>query len=414
MTPGGSLAHLLDWRLSERPELEFLWVEDDGPWTVSELANASAEIAESLGAAGVVAGDPVLLRTGNDERFLPSLTAIWLRGAFAVAMHPATPPAAAREAATEMGVKAVVCPPEDYFASDAATAGSGAPHPWGPVVSVGPVARAVPTTTPLLRVPEVENGDAALVLLTSGSTGKPKGVTLSHGNLWANLRSTVLSFSRDGDPKPLGDRLPAPNLIANPLSHTGGMVRLLIGLYVGRPLVLLRKFDPVVAKRLVDRHGINNLTINPSMMKMLLDGLPEREDLGPVRYVSSGTAPLAPGLREAFEERFSVPVLQSYGQTEVSGAIAIEDVRDVLAGRRRPGSVGRPLPGMEVRIWALTGWTLRRARTARSSCVRLPRPLDTAATKAARPLTLRGGCAPGTWAISTLRDTSTSPGGFAA
>ena len=109
-------------------------------------------------------------------------------------------------------------------------------------------------------------------------------------------------------------------------------------------MVLLRKFDPVVAKRVVDRHRINNLTINPSMMKMLLDGLPAGQDLGPVRYVSSGTAPLAPALRETFEERFSVPVLQSYGQTEVSGAIAIEDVRDVLAGRRRPGSVGKLLP----------------------------------------------------------------------
>jgi long-chain acyl-CoA synthetase len=125
---------------------------------------------------------------------------------------------------------------------------------------------------------------------------------------------------------------------------------LLIGLYVGRPLVLLRKFDPVVALRVVERHRINNLTINPSMIKMLLDGLPEGENLGPVRYVSSGTAPLAPALREAFEDRFSVPVIQSYGQTEVSGAIAIEDVRAVLAGNRRPGSVGKPLPGMEVRI----------------------------------------------------------------
>jgi long-chain acyl-CoA synthetase len=196
----------------------------------------------------------------------------------------------------------------------------------------------------------VVDDDPAVVLLTSGSTGKPKGVTLSHGNLWANLRSTVLSFSRDGGPKPLADPPPTANLIANPLSHTGGLLRLLIGLYVGRPLVLLRKFDPVVARRVVERHRINNLTINPSMMKMLLDGLPEGENLGPVRYVSSGTAPLAPALREAFEDRFSVPVIQSYGQTEVSGAIAIEDVRAVLAGNRRPGSVGKPLPGMEVRI----------------------------------------------------------------
>jgi len=68
--------------------------------------------------------------------------------------------------------------------------------------------------------------------------------------------------------------------------------------------------------------------------------------------VSSGTAPLPEALREAFEARFRVPVLQAYGQTEAFGGIAIENVKDVLAGRRRPGSVGRPLPGVDLRIVA--------------------------------------------------------------
>jgi long-chain acyl-CoA synthetase len=68
--------------------------------------------------------------------------------------------------------------------------------------------------------------------------------------------------------------------------------------------------------------------------------------------VSSGTAPLAPSLAAAFEARFGVPVLQTYGQTEAFGAIAIENVREVLAGSRRPGSVGRPLAAVDVRIVA--------------------------------------------------------------
>jgi long-chain acyl-CoA synthetase len=127
---------------------------------------------------------------------------------------------------------------------------------------------------------------------------------------------------------------------------------LLFALYVGRSVVLLRKFDPVAAKAAIDRHGIDHLTINPTMLRMLLEGLPPGADLGTVRYASSGTAPLPEALREAFESRFRVPVLQAYGQTEAFGGIAIENVRDVLAGRRRPGSVGRPLPGVEVRIVA--------------------------------------------------------------
>src|SRR6202034_1140799 len=109
------------------------------------------------------------------------------------------------------------------------------------------------------------------------------------------------------------------------------------------------------AKRLVGHHGIDNLTINPTMMRMLLDQVPPADDLHPVRYVSSGTAPLPPALREEFETRFGIPVLQAYGQTEAFGGIAIESVKDVLAGRRRPGSVGKPLPGVEVRIVGAAG-----------------------------------------------------------
>jgi long-chain acyl-CoA synthetase len=125
---------------------------------------------------------------------------------------------------------------------------------------------------------------------------------------------------------------------------------LLFALYVGRTVVLLRKFDGAVAHRLIGEHGIDNLTINPAMLRMLIDQVPAGGDLKPVRYVSSGTAPLPAALREEFEDRFGIPVLQAYGQTEAFGGIAIESVKDVLAGRRRPGSVGRPLPGVEVHI----------------------------------------------------------------
>jgi acyl-CoA synthetase (AMP-forming)/AMP-acid ligase II len=203
---------------------------------------------------------------------------------------------------------------------------------------------------PAFDVPAVDNADEALVLLTSGSTGAPKGVALTHGSGWSNLRATVSAFRRRTDPEPLPDGPKPPNLIANPLSHTAGVIRLLFALYVGRAAVLLRKFDARAAKAAIDAHGIDNLTINPTMMRMLLEDLPAGADLGAVRYVSSGTAPLPSPLRRAFEDRFGVPVLQAYGQTEAFGGVAIESVKDVLSGRRKPGSVGRPLPGVDVRI----------------------------------------------------------------
>lgn len=86
---------------------------------------------------------------------------------------------------------------------------------------------------------------------------------------------------------------------------------------------------------------------------------------------------MPPRLREEFEARFGVPVLQAYGQTEAFGGIAVESVKDVLSGRRRPNSVGRPLPGVEVaigdssEIWVRTASSM--SRYAGSST---PGPVD--------------------------------------
>jgi long-chain acyl-CoA synthetase len=337
--PGGSLAHLLATRAAERPGFPVTYVEDEGPWSAGALAGAADALAARLADVGVGPGDRVLVRLGNDERFLAAATATWLRGAALIAMHPAAPFAEAERVVASMGARAVVGDPAD--------AGPGGELGW-PWLSLERLDPGV-APTPLV-VPDVDDRDAALILLTSGSTGAPKGVVLTHANGWANLRATVSAFRRDTRMGPLPDTPRPPNLIANPLSHTAGVVRTLFALYVGRSVVLLRKFDPLAAKAAIDRHAIDNLTINPAMLRMLLDALPPDADLGAVRYVSSGTAPLPPALREAFEARFAVPVLQAYGQTEAFGGIAIENAKDVLAGRRRRGSVGRALPGVELRI----------------------------------------------------------------
>ena len=336
----GSLVRLLAARTAERPEHPFLWVEEEGPWTLAALAAEAVRVRERLTAAGVTAGGRVLVRAGNDASFLPALVGTWLCRGVAVVMHPAAPLAEAREVAASMEVTAVLARGDDL-----ALAGAGAAHGVA-------LRHTEPGDAPGVRldVPEVDGDAPALVLLTSGSTGRPKGVVLTHAAVWANLRATVSAFRSDTRPTPLPSTPRPPNLIANPLSHTAGLVRLLFALYVGRSVVLLRRFDARAAHAAVRRHGIDHLTLNPTMLRMLLDDLPPDADLARVRYASSGTAPLPPPLREAFEARFGIPVLQAYGQTEAFGGIAIENVRDVLAGRRRPGSVGRPLPGVEVRI----------------------------------------------------------------
>jgi long-chain acyl-CoA synthetase len=337
----GSLAVLLAWRCAEAPDHGFLHIEDESAWSFRELTSAAANIAGELAAAGVTRGDRVLCRIGNDERFLPVLVAGWSLGAAVIVMHPGVPQRDLLRVASSMEARAVVADPGE--ADELSSAGLA-------VVAFDRLSHDGPDAAPELAVPDVAGDEPALVLLTSGSTGAPKGVVLTHDNAWANLRATVSAFRSHTGPSPLPTVAKPPNMIANPLSHTAGVVRLLFALYVGRDVVLLRKFGGALAKGLVDRYGIDNLTLNPTMLRMLLDELPPGAKLGAVRYVSSGTAPLTPALREEFESRFGVPVLQAYGQTEAFGGIAIESVRDVLSGRRRVGSVGRALPGVEIRI----------------------------------------------------------------
>ena len=336
--PAGSLARLLAWRLAEAPDSGFVFVEDDGPWTYRQLAAASVSAARRLGA--LEPGGRVVLRIGNDERFPAAASAIWCRGCAVIPMHPAAPAAEVARVVAAMGAAAVIADPDDPCVGAVDV----------PVVTMARLPHDDTAEDPGYAPPEIDGSDPALVLLTSGTTGEPKGVVLTHDSAWSNLRATVSAFRSDTGPTRLAAGDKPPNLIANPLSHTAGVVRLLFALYVGRRIALLRKFDGVVTKRLLDRHGIDNLTINPTMLRILLEALPEGADLGKVKYVSSGTAPLPAALREEFEARFGVPVLQAYGQTEAFGGIAIESARDVLAGRRRPGSVGKPLPGVELRI----------------------------------------------------------------
>jgi long-chain acyl-CoA synthetase len=350
----GSLAALLAWRVAEVPDQAYLYVEDQEPWSFAELATAAAGLAGRLAAAGIGRGDKVIGRMANDERFLVVLFACWMRGAAIVPMHPSAPAVEVARVIESIGVSAVVCDAGDPLAAD---------QPAIPLLLLDPLRHADASSASASAAAErldaaraytvptdVDASESALILLTSGSTGTPKGAMLTHDNGWSNLRATVSAFRPDASPAPWPDKHKPPNLIANPLSHTAGIVRLLVAFYVGRAIVLLRKFDARIARRLVIEHGIDNLTLNPSMLRMLLDGLAPGELLGKVRYVSSGTAPLTPTLREDFESRFGIPVLQAYGQTEAFGAIAIENVRDVLAGNRRPGSVGKPLPGFELRL----------------------------------------------------------------
>ena len=121
-----------------------------------------------------------------------------------------------------------------------------------------------------------------------------------------------------------------------------------MGLHVPEPgfTVLMRWFDPAGWVSLAAEHGCNRASMVPSMLAILLGQPLEDADLSALRYLSSGGAPLARDVAAEFERRVpGVEILEGYGLTESSAIVSTN-----RPTRRRPGSVGEPVPGVEVRI----------------------------------------------------------------
>lgn len=195
---------------------------------------------------------------------------------------------------------------------------------------------------------EVDNDYPAVVIFTSGTTGRPKGAVLSHGALHDANSAISKALTGKPGPFPLTDRVSSPTLLALPLAHTGGLCSLLFALHVGRQVVLVERFriDSVLAA--INEHGIDTMIVTPTMLQTLATD--ERDiDLGPVKIVQSTGAPLPASIKERFETRFGLPIIQNYGQTE---ALHIAGwTRDELRnGTWKAGSVGRAYEGVELQV----------------------------------------------------------------
>jgi long-chain acyl-CoA synthetase len=196
--------------------------------------------------------------------------------------------------------------------------------------------------------------DTAIEMLTSGTTGPPKRVRISYEELDRSLRAAGLHY---GDREASEARLRSGvAIVSAPLVHMAGMFRTLLNLCNGRRIVLMERFRTDEFVDLVARHHPKALSIVPASMRMILETKVPSEAFGSVKVVTSGTAPLPVDLQVAFEQRFDVAVLPSYGATEFGGGVAgwTLSLYEEWAERKR-GSVGRAQPGREVRIVSSVG-----------------------------------------------------------
>jgi len=197
------------------------------------------------------------------------------------------------------------------------------------------VAAATPVDVPHPTSPD----DTAVVLYTSGTTGRAKGAELTHANLLANARVPERLVD-------LGAGTVA--LAALPLFHAFGMTVMHNAvLAVGGTVVLQPRFSAAGAAELIERHRVTFFGGVPTMYVALLhDPAVDGHALGTLRWCVSGGAPMPAEVLAAVEARFGVTLLEGYGLSETSPVVSF-----TVPGRpRTPGSIGYPVPGVELAL----------------------------------------------------------------
>ncbi|HWU23059.1 MAG TPA: AMP-binding protein [Nocardioides sp.] len=292
------------------------------------LARVQAAAA-ALAEAGIGAGDVVAVRLVNRVELVVLLFAAWRLGATVTPVNPALTAAEVARQLADSGAKVAVV-------EDGTSVG-------GDVVALA--VSDLPAEPPA-DVPEplVDAAALALLIYTSGTTGVPKGVMLDHANLDA-----MTAMGRDALGIGPDDRC----LLILPLFHVNGIVvSVLLPLLVGASVVIADRIDPQTFFDSVEAHRPTFFSAVPTIYGMLA-ALPAdvRPDTSSVRFAICGAAPAPAVLLTRFEERFGFPLVEAYGLSEGTCGSATNPVD----GLRKPGTVGLPFPGQEIRILGADG-----------------------------------------------------------
>jgi malonyl-CoA/methylmalonyl-CoA synthetase len=299
---------------SGRSEAMFLRLQDGSTITFADMDRASAGFAGALVASGVTVGDRVIVQVPKS----PSAVALYL--------------ACLRVGAVFVPLNDAYTPDEvAYFIDDA--------RPTLTVVggaTLDSLAERATSVEPVTGVVPRGDDDVAAMLYTSGTTGKPKGAMLTTRNLRSNAESLTEIWGFGSD-----DVL----VHALPIFHVHGLfIALHCAMLSGCEVRFLPRFDVEAVREAL--HGATVMMGVPTYYSRLL-AVPEfgRADCASMRLFISGSAPLTEAVHHAFAQRTGQMILERYGMTE-TGMIT----SNPLHGQRIAGTVGFPLPDVQIRV----------------------------------------------------------------
>ncbi len=334
-----NLAALAERSFERKGDYESVLFE--GTWhRTGELFDRGRRIAAGLTDLGVGPGERVVVTMANSPEVGVVYNALWRAGAVVTPASFLLSGEELRHVISNSEAAGVITTAE--FADKARQAAADLPHVRSLITS-GAAEGFVPLSDlaqadPRPIVPRADDELAAL-LYTGGTTGRAKGVMLTHANLNYTGRAGQQAAYVPGINRAI---------LSLPLSHSYGLLVTITAMHSPERgvVVLLKWFEPDRFLALIEEHHLQQSAVVPTMLQILLSQPLESYDLSSLRYLTSGGAPLAPDVAAQFMRRVpSVSIRQGYGLTETAALIASNPV-----GREKPGSVGLPVPGTDVRI----------------------------------------------------------------
>jgi malonyl-CoA/methylmalonyl-CoA synthetase len=304
--------------------------------THGDLDRRAAVAAAWLRDRGLRAADRLVISSPNSLAMVVAYLATLRLGAIAVLVSPTLTVPELRRIMETSGARAALAggPALDRLRE---LTGDGAALRWVASLTDELIeALATGKDASGVDVSPVHSDDIAILAFTSGTTGRPKGVPLSHSNLLASIRAAMMAWRWTED-----DVL----VHALPLTHQHGLSGLHATLVAGSRLALMDRFDADQLTATVSEQSGTVLFAVPTMYQRLLDGSGHTGALAGLRLAISGSAPLSSELAARIGQELGQVPLQRYGTTE-SGL----DVSNPVSGARIPGTVGLPLPGVELRV----------------------------------------------------------------
>lgn len=305
----------------------------------ADLLDLTGRFARALVELGVRPGDRVAVHVEKSTEALLLYLATVRAGAVFLPLNPAYTPPEVRYFLADAEPALFVCRPEEHAAMTTLAGELGVPRSESLGVNAdGTLMQHVPPSAGpdgFEDIPRTAD-DLAAILYTSGTTGRSKGAMLTHGNLTSNARALVETWRFSA-----ADRL----LHALPIFHAHGLfVATNVVLMSGASMLLLPHFDLDAIIRLLPR--ATTMMGVPTFYSRLL-GRPDfdRDLVRHIRLFVSGSAPLSAETHRVFLERTGHAILERYGMTETQ-----MNTSNPYDGARVAGSVGLPLPGVEIRI----------------------------------------------------------------